>query len=50
MELLDHPAGRVDRYLGFLFARGGTTEEVEGALRWRYSQLEIVIARVGSMG
>jgi hypothetical protein len=33
MELLDHPAGRVDRYLGFLFARAGTPEEVEGVLR-----------------
>jgi hypothetical protein len=50
MELLDHPAGRVDRYLGFLFARAGTREEVEGALRTAHSQLGILIARIGSTG
>jgi hypothetical protein len=31
-------------------ARAATPEEVEGVLRTAHSQLEIVIARVGSMG
>jgi len=44
------PLPEGDRYLGFLFARAGTPEEVEGALRAAHSQLEIVIAGVGSMG
>jgi hypothetical protein len=43
------PLPEGDRYLGFLFARAGTPEEVEGALRAAHSQLEIVIAGVGSM-
>jgi hypothetical protein len=33
-----------------MFARAGTPEEVEGALRAAHSQLEIVIAGGGSMG
>lgn len=32
-----------DRYLGFLFARGETPAEAEGALRTAHGQLEIVI-------
>ncbi|MGH9183959.1 MAG: ATP-grasp domain-containing protein [Acidimicrobiales bacterium] len=32
-----------DRYLGFLFARGETPEEVEGALRDAHARLEVVV-------
>jgi hypothetical protein len=32
-----------DRYLGFLFARGETPEQVERTLRTAHGQLEIVI-------
>ena len=32
-----------DRYLGFLFARGETPEQVERALRTAHGRLEIVI-------
>jgi len=32
-----------DRYLGFLFARGGTPAEVEGALRRGHAALDVVI-------
>ena len=44
------PLPEGDRYLGFLFARAGTPDEVDGALRAAHSQLAIVIAGVGSMG
>jgi hypothetical protein len=44
------PLAEGDPYLGFLFARAGTPEEVEGALRTAHSQLGILIAHVGSMG
>jgi hypothetical protein len=35
------PLAEGDRYLGFLFARAGTREEVEGALRTAHRQLGI---------
>jgi hypothetical protein len=44
------PLAEGDRYLGSLFARAGTRDEVEGALRTAHSQIGILIARVGSMG
>ncbi|MGQ0669315.1 MAG: ATP-grasp domain-containing protein [Actinomycetota bacterium] len=44
------PLPEGDRYLGFLFARAGTPEEVESALRSAHGHLEIVIAGVGSGG
>ncbi|HZJ49916.1 MAG TPA: ATP-grasp domain-containing protein [Actinomycetota bacterium] len=37
------PLPEGDRYLGFLFASGGSSAEVEQALRRAYAQLEIVI-------
>ena len=37
------PLPEGDRYLGFLFARGETPEEVEEALRTAHGRLEIVI-------
>ena len=37
------PLPEADRYLGFLFARGETPEQVERALRTAHAQLEIVI-------
>ena len=44
------PLPEADRYLGFLFARAETPEQVERALRTAHGQLEIVIAGDGSMG
>ena len=37
------PLPEGDRYLGFLFARGETPEQVERTLRTAHGQLEIVI-------
>jgi hypothetical protein len=37
------PLPEADRYLGFLFARGETPEQVERTLRTAHGQLEIVI-------
>ena len=37
------PLPEGDRYLGFLFARGETPDEVEQALRTAHGRLEIVI-------
>jgi biotin carboxylase len=37
------PLPEGDRYLGFLFARGRTPAEVEGALRTAHAHLEVVI-------
>jgi hypothetical protein len=34
-----------DRYLGFLFARGATPEQVERTLRTAHGRLEIVIGK-----
>ncbi len=49
LEITAHPGGRVvplpegDRYLGFLFARGGTPGEVEAALRRAHAKLAFAI-------
>lgn len=49
LEITIHPGRPVvalpegDRYLGFLFARGDTPEEVEGALRAAHACLEVAI-------
>jgi len=37
------PPPEGDRYLGFIFARGGSPDAVEAALREAYSRLELVI-------
>ncbi len=37
------PLPEGDRYLGFLFARAETADEVETALRLAYSRLRIII-------
>jgi hypothetical protein len=37
------PLPEADRYLGFLFARGPTPEDVESALRRGFACLDIVI-------
>ena len=37
------PLPEGDRYLGFMFARGGSAEIVEKALRQAFRQLEVVI-------
>lgn len=37
------PVPEGGRYLGFLFARGATPDEVEGALRAAHTELEVVI-------
>src|SRR4029077_9286775 len=42
-ELVPWPEGA--RYPGFIFARGGTPEAVEAALRAAHRRLEFVIAR-----
>lgn len=41
------PLPEGDRYLGFLFARGDTPDEVEAALRAAHACLEVVIDPVG---
>jgi hypothetical protein len=38
------PLPEGDRYLGFLFARAATPEQVEGALRQAHDALDVVIA------
>jgi hypothetical protein len=44
-----HPGRRVDAlpegflYLGFIFARGDTPEDVEGALRSSFERIELVM-------
>jgi biotin carboxylase len=38
------PVPEGDRYLGFLFARGDTPEDVEASLRAAYAALEIVVS------
>jgi hypothetical protein len=40
------PLPEGDRYLGFLFARGATPDQVETALRRAYGALDIVISDV----
>jgi hypothetical protein len=42
------PLPEGDRYLGFLFARGETPDEVEGALREAHSKLAVEIAEAGA--
>ena len=37
------PLPEGDRYLGFIFARGGSARTVEQALRQAFRQLEVVI-------
>lgn len=37
------PLPEGDRYLGFLFARGGSPDEVEAALRTAHGRLEVVV-------
>jgi biotin carboxylase len=49
VEITIHPGGEVvplpegDRYLGFVFARGATPEEVEAALREAHARLDVVL-------
>jgi hypothetical protein len=38
------PLPEGDRYLGFLFARGGTPEEVEASLRAGYAALDVELS------
>ena len=38
------PLPEGDRYLGFLFARADTPEEVEAALRAGYAALDVVLS------
>jgi biotin carboxylase len=45
-ELVPLPEG--DRYLGFIFARGSTPEEVEGALRAAHARLEVELDPIAS--
>jgi biotin carboxylase len=44
------PLPEGDRYLGFMFARAGTPEEVEGALRTAHARLEIDISPARQRG
>ena len=37
------PLPEGDRYLGFMFARGATAEEVESALRTAHARLDVAI-------
>ncbi len=39
-----------DRYLGFLFARGDTPEEVEAALRAAHGELDVQVEPAGQVG
>jgi L-amino acid ligase C-terminal domain 2 len=41
-EVVALPAG--DRYLGFVFARAGTADEVEAALRTAWDAIEVRIS------
>ena len=38
------PLPEGDRYLGFLFARGATPDDVEDALRAAHAELEVVLS------
>ncbi|HEX5266198.1 MAG TPA: ATP-grasp domain-containing protein, partial [Acidimicrobiales bacterium] len=54
VQITIRPGGRVvplpdaDRYLGFVFARGGQAADVEAALRAAHERLDIEIAPVGA--